>query len=428
MAQGYTGYNIIDNAITYKDSANLDAFSRLRVSNPLTIFSNQFTYDKSPYVYEEITNNNPQTDAKYDTTERIVKLQIKPGSLAGDYMYMQSYEYIPYQPGRSQLVFLTFNFFPSPVSSTAPPGTSDKVIGLSDGSNGFEFVYDVGLMQPCFVIRTTTSAGIQIVDQPNWNLDRLDGTGPSGITLNLYKTQILVIDFQALYVGRVRMGFDIDGTIVYAHEFLHANSFNFPYIMTANLPVRAGIISQGAGLDDEMFFICASVASEGGTEDAQRFGYNFVYTGSYINLPVGLTYVFTLSPALLFGGITNRVKFVLESVEFMNVGTKPAQWSLGIGSALTTPTWNNVNLNTSSMQYDTTAAAAGALSVVIDGGYVAAGTAGRAGISSEAVSSKYPISLSASGAKRDNGNLTLFATAIGGNTDFYYSIKWKEIR
>jgi hypothetical protein len=80
------------------------------------------------------------------------------------------------------------------------------------------------------------------------------------------------------------------------------------------------------------------------------------------------------------------------------------------------------------MQFDRTASAAGALSVVIDSGYVAAGTAGRAGISSEAVSSKYPISLSAAGLKRDNGNLTLFANGIGGTTDFYWAIKWKEIR
>jgi hypothetical protein len=51
MSQGFAGYNIMDSAFTIKDGANLDAFSRLRVSNPLTLFNAQFTYDVFCYPY-----------------------------------------------------------------------------------------------------------------------------------------------------------------------------------------------------------------------------------------------------------------------------------------------------------------------------------------------------------------------------------------
>lgn len=427
MAQGYTGYNIIENKFTIKDSANLDAFSRLRVSNPLTIFSNQFTYDASPLIFEEVTNNSLQTDLKYDSTNKLLKPQIKPGSLAGNYVYAQSYEYIPYQPGRSQLVFLTFNFVPPSVPYTF--GASTKRIGLCDGNNGFELEFDAtGTLN--FIIRTTTSAGTQIVDQPNWNLDRLDGTGPSGITLQVSKVQILVIDFQALYVGRVRMGFDIDGEIVYAHEFLNANNtLGFPYIATANLPIRVGIESTGSGVDDEFQFICASVASEGGTEDSQRFGYDFVVSREFLAVPLTSTCLMSLRPKTLFQASSNRVKFQLKQIEISNTGNKPFYWELGVGGSVTGAAYTNVNTTYSAMEYDVTGGApTTALAVAFDGGYVPSAGGSRASGASESITSKYPITLNAAGANRDLGTLRLFGQSLGGSTDVYVTLKWKEIR
>lgn len=427
MAQGYTGYNIIDNEITIKDSPNIDAFGRLRVSNPLTIFSNQFTYDPSPLIFEEVTNNVAQTDLKYDTTNKLVKPQIKPGSLAGNYMYAQSYEYIPYQPGRSQLVFLTFNFLTPGVPVS--PGASIKTIGLSDGNNGFELQLDAAF-ELNFIIRTTTNAGTQIVNQPNWNLDRLDGTGKSGITLQIGTIQILVIDFQALYVGRVRMGFDIDGQIIYAHEFLNANNvLGWPYIATANLPVRAGIESTGSAVDDEFLFICASVASEGGTEDAQRFGYDFKVSREFLSVPTASTCLMSLRPKTLFQTFQNRVKFQLKQIEISNTGNKPFYWDLGIGGSVTTPAYQNVNATHSAMEFDVAGVAPfTALAVAFDGGYVPSAGGSSTSGASETLTSRYPITLNAAGANRDLGTLRLFGQSIGGVTDVYVTLKWKEIR
>ena len=62
--QGYAGYNIMDSAVTIKDSANLDAFSRLRVSNPLILHNSQFTYDLAPLIMEQITARVPQSRAR----------------------------------------------------------------------------------------------------------------------------------------------------------------------------------------------------------------------------------------------------------------------------------------------------------------------------------------------------------------------------
>ena len=426
MAQGFTQYNILDTEITVKDSPNLDAFSRLRVSNPLTIFSNQFTYDLSPLVFEEVTSDPVRCTAAHSSTDRMAVLSFAINTSLSDYIYMQSYEYIPYQPGRSQLVFVTFNMFPNGINND-----SLKFAGLSDGTNGFEFQYDGGAASPAFAIYSSSNAGTQIVLQANWNLDKLDGTGPSGATLDLTKVQILVIDFQALYVGRVRMGFDINGTIVYCHEFLNANStLVYPYIQTANLPVRAGMQALFASITDDMYFICCSVASEGGSEDAQRFGYNFtastpVTAGATV---LGYKHLLSVRPKTTFNAITNRTKFVLSDIEIINTGNKPAQWYIGIGAQLFSPTWNDVNLNYSAFEFDYSSGFTVVPQLILDSGYAPSGGGSKTSIEAEAIASKYPITLDAAGAQRDYGTISVAAEDIGGSTTLFVTLKWKEIR
>jgi hypothetical protein len=425
MAQGYTGYNIIDNEITIKDSANLDAFSRLRVSNPLTIFNNQFTYDLSPLVFEQYASDQTTCYATHDSTNRLAVIEFNNNLGVGDYIYMQSYEYIPYQPGRSQLVFITFNMFPSGTITN----DSLRSAGLSDGVDGFEFQYDGGFTGMALTIYTSTGAGNQLVQQPSWNLDRLDGTGSSGVTLDLIKTQILVIDFQALYVGRVRMGFDIDGTIIYAHEFLNCNSsLTFPYIATANLPVRVGMTALTTSLTEQMHFICCAVASEGGVEDAERFGYVFSVSTPLITAVNTYTHIMSIRPKTTFAGYPNRTKFVLTGIEVLNTGNRPAQWYLGIGATLASATYTDANANYSAAEYDYSGAFTTSPQVIIDSGYAPSGGGSRSDIGGSVISSKYPITLDAAGNQRDYGTLSIAAEGLGGATDLYFTLKWKETR
>lgn len=425
MAQGYTGYTILDNSITIKDSANLDAFSRLRVSNPLNIFNNQFTYDLSPLVFEEYSSDPARCYADHEPADRLAEIIFNNNGNIGDFIYMQSYEYIPYQPGRSQLVFITFNMFPAGSINN----DTLRSVGLSDGTNGFEFQYDGGFAGMAFTIYSSTTAGTQIIQQANWNIDKLDGSGPSQATLDLTKTQILVIDFQALYVGRVRFGFDIDGQIVYAHEFLNNNSTLIaPYIATANLPIRVGMYALATNLTERMHFICCSVSSEGGIEDAERFGYTFTASTPIIAGVNTYQHIMSIQPKSTFGGYTNRSKFSLIDIEVINTGNRAAQWYLGIGASLVAPGWNDVNALYSSYQFDYTGTFGVSPQIIIDGGYAPSGGGSRSGSSSTAIASKYPITLDAAGNQRDFGTLSIAAEGLGGATDLYFTMKFKEIK
>jgi hypothetical protein len=407
---------IYNKEITIGDGPNLDAFSRLRVSNPLILHNSQFTYDLAPLIMEQITNGTGAT-VTFDSTNRCALMTFSSTPTGGK-SYMQSFEYLPYQPGRSQLIFVTFNMIAAVTDAL-------KFAGYSDGVNGIEFQND-GINNK-FVVYSGSTSGNETVNQSSWNLDPLNGSGPSGVTLDITKTQILVIDIQALYVGRVRVGFDIGGKIVYAHEFLHANSFASPYIQSANLPVRCGMTCTGT-VSTTMNFICSAVISEGGSEDINVYGYTFQQETGAVNVGTTGTHLLSLRPKTTFNGIANRARVAYIDVEVYNAGNQAVKWELCIGQGITgTTTYADVNTTYSGTEYNIAGTLNGSPAILIDGGWVESSGATK-GVTNTAIISRYPITLDAAGNHRSLGTLTLRATSLSGTQTIYAAVKFREIR
>lgn len=165
-----------------------------------------------------------------------------------------------YQPGKSLLALLSFNMDGTAAGITKREGVFDEKNGL--------FLEAIGTTIS-FVQRSyaTGSAVNTKVAQASWNLDTMDGSGDSGITLDFTKTNILVIDYEWLGVGRVRMGFNVNGRIYYAHEFNNANNLAVAYMSMPNLPIRTEISNDGTGAAATITQICSTVISEGGSRD-----------------------------------------------------------------------------------------------------------------------------------------------------------------
>jgi hypothetical protein len=403
---------------TPRDSAANDPFGRLRISDPLALFDCQLTYDLQPLILEPVTNATGAT-ITHDTTNRAALMGFS-NTVSGGLAYVQSYEHFRYQPGRGQIIFLTFNM-------QAHTANVLKFAGYSDGTNGVELQSN-GSSGYQFTIYSGTGAGQQTVTQANWNLDKLNGSGASGLTLNVATPQILVIDLQALYVGRVRCGFDIDGKVYYAHEFLNANrNLTTPYIQTANLPIRCGM-SCNATVTANMSMYCASVSSEGGSMD--QLGYNFAIEGTVTAANGSRTHILSVRPKTTFNSITNRSKFVLESIDFMVTGTNPIVWELVIGDVLTgTTTFANVNTTYSSTEYNTAGTTSAAPAVVLTQGYVPA-TAGTKTTVSAVRSIRFPLALTAAGALRGSSmsQYSVLVTGVGGTSATRCALNWREIR
>ncbi len=232
----------------------IDAFGRLRVSNPTGLFDGKQIYDNQPLIWDTLlvgTGTDAHNPDRASTVLSVLAL--------GDRVVRQSKLRAPYQPGKSLLIFTTF---------VMGYGVEDvvKKVGFFDDNNGV-FFQNNGTVNS-FVVRSSVT-GVAIdnpVNQEDWNIDKLDGTGNSGITLDITKAQILIIDIEWLGVGSVRFGFVIDGVIYYAHSFNHANVLDSVYMSTPNLPVRYEIDSSSA-TPASLEQICASVSSEGGYEN-----------------------------------------------------------------------------------------------------------------------------------------------------------------
>lgn len=242
---------------SFEDGPNLDAFGRLRVSNPTTIFDSKQLYDKAPLFWDEVTNGTGAS--AHSTANSATTISVAANA---DYVVRQTKMRFNYQPGKSQQIMMTFVL-------NAATTNVEKYLGYYNSSitspytasrDGIYLKQDGTTQYLCMAKSGSETA----VAQASWNIDAFDGNGPSGVTLDWTKAQIMLLDFEWLGVGRIRIGFVVDGVVLYAHEFLNANSVSSVYMQSPNHSIRYEIRSTGGA--SSIVHICSSVASEGGKE------------------------------------------------------------------------------------------------------------------------------------------------------------------
>jgi hypothetical protein len=258
--------SISGNVSTTIVGTNLDAFGRLRVSNPVTLFDSQNRYLDGQQFSQILTGSGTRT---YVQDESSFNLTVGTG--ATDSVVVQSKTVQAYQPGKSLLVMNTF-------AMAAMQSNLIQKVGYFTEQNGIYFEQSDALY---FRIKSFAS-GSSTIDsayQPNWNGDTLDGSGgpnnPSGILLDPTLVQIFWCDIEWLGVGNVRCGFVINGQFIVCHTFQHANmpGNTTVYMTTATLNPRYEIYKTGAGTGGTMKQICSTVISEGGYSPSTSIGY-----------------------------------------------------------------------------------------------------------------------------------------------------------
>lgn len=234
-------------------SDQADAFGRFRTSQPFTLFDSKLLFDKQPLLWaEKITNGSGNAAS----THGVVNASVTMHAESGDTIIRQTWQRLVYQPGKSQYIAMTG------VIGAGATGVI-KRLGLFTGTDGIFFEQNGTTLG--VAIRKNSSD--TLVTQGNWNIDKMDGTGPSGVNFDPTKVQIFVIDFQWLGTGRVRLGLNIEGRTHYIHQFVHANLVTSVYMSSPNLPLRYEISStSGIG---ELVHICTVVSAEGGREKTE---------------------------------------------------------------------------------------------------------------------------------------------------------------
>ena len=250
-----------------KSSGILDAFGRIRTSQPETVFESSLLWDKDPLIWaEKITDNSTNATSTHSTADAGVTMHVESdGAGSDDTIVRQTRTHYAYQPLKSQRVAFTG------IMNTggAVAGVNAKM-GVFTANDGLYWELDGTTLQ---VNKRKGGSDGTPITQANFNLDKLDGTGASGYTLDVSKEQIYFIEFEWLGVGDIWFGVFRDGEAVYAHQIKHANSLTAVYMSTPNLPLRYEITTTSATNDGNMVQTCGSIQSEGGmTEHGIDFG------------------------------------------------------------------------------------------------------------------------------------------------------------
>ena len=356
---------LFNNKVGFADNA-VDAFNRLRVSNPFTLFDSQHRYQTNDkWDIFGVTGGT----ASYAVTESAVKLSVS--TTVGSKCTTETKRVFPYQPGKSLLVFSTF------AMNTPKEGLRQRVgyFGITGGAtagtpyNGIYLQQDGLTLSLCLAsgsLSTTTT-----VNQSQWNADKFDGTGGSSRTLDVTKGNIFWMDIEWLGVGDVRCGFVVDGKPVVAHTFHNDNVNPTTYMTTAVLPLRYEIqntTAQAAG--STMTQICSSVISDGGYEGFSR-RYNVTHDGATLKT---LTTAGTQYPIIALRLNSNRIDSVIVPSNISVIvqettNNKPdtVQYRILLNPTLTGGSWNtHYNGN---VDYNNTATAVSGGTDII-GGYI----------------------------------------------------------
>jgi hypothetical protein len=389
-----------------------DAFGRVRTSSPLTLFDSSHRYKDNGLWATSTATGGTST---FDASAGLVNLAVTTSS--GSSVIRETTKCFSYQPGKSLLVMSTFTLNPAKTNLR-------QRIGYYGADNGMYLELNNTTLS--FVERSSSTGSLleTRVAQSDWNIDPLNGTGPSNLTLDPTKSQILWMDIEWLGLGTVRMGFIINGKFVHCHSFHHANIITSTYITTASLPLRYEITNTAATAGTSTLKqVCSTVLSEGGYElrGLQQA------IGTSITSPHVLTTAGTYYPV-----ISLRLKstaldaiVILTAISLL-AATANANYSWRVVATATTTggTWTSAGAD-SSVEYNLTGTATTGGRILAQG-YFSSTNQSRSSVDilKEAL---FKFQLERNGLTTTPYELSLIVAASSSTSNVHASMDWEEI-
>ncbi len=435
MAQFRTDKNIIDSGQVFtryevnmlSDSltpsgAMVDAFGRLRLSQPFTLFDSSHRFaDNGLWVSANTAGNSSVAFVENQST-----IDMTVGTTANAEVIRETTKVFSYQPGKSLLVM-------NSVAMSQPKANLRQRVGYFGQSNGIYLENDGTTNY--LVLRSNTSSTVTEtrVPQSNWNIDKFDGTGYSTQIggadhingLDISKTNIFWMDIEWLGVGDVRCGFVVDGKMTPAHVFHNDNRNVLPYMTTATLPLRMEIKNTGVTTSNSTLSqICSTVISEGGYElyGAQQGIQTPI--NSPIDLPTAGTYYPIIS--LRLKTTPNRLDaiVILTALSILGFSNGYYNWQVRASATTSGGTWVSAADN-SAVEYKIGGTG------ITGGRILASGFTGSTNQASSPIDilkeALFKFQLERNSLTNTPYELTLVATASVNGADIYASMDWEEI-
>jgi len=412
VSQGCNNVNVEPTVIGGGDgSTAYDAFGRLRVSNPLTIFDSSNVMSKNTTEFDESTTGS--ATVTYTANKSTVNLNVTEAS--GDKVIRQTKRVMSYQPGKSLLTFNTFVM-------NAQTENLEQRVGSFDANNGI-FFEDTGAGYQ--IVRRSYTSGSSVDDpitQANWNGDKLDGTGASGYTLDPTKASILFTDYEWLGMGSVRVGFVIDGKFITAHTFLNANNLSTVYMQTANLPIRYEIevTSALAAGTYTLQQVCSSAISEGGY--APRAVEQMIGTAALAG--VTLTTAGTFYNLATIRIKSNRPYAVIVPQGALSAAVDNSDFEIQLRLNATPSTAFSYTSYSDNVEYDITGTTTITGGTIIGKSYLSGKGVSSASVNGDGFNFDYQLGQTIAGA---SDTLTLCAKGAANNDNVLGTLKWYDL-
>lgn len=399
----YTILNPLNVALDAEDS-----FNRIKVAPPHLLFDASFQYSLQDevFIFEQLIGGT----VTHNPTRAVAVLTCT--STTGSKARFRTRNYFPYSPAFTNTLIGSFNFH-----GIVP--NVHKRLGLYDDQDGFFIQTNAGTATVQLGIRssiggTTTN---NLVDQSFWNIDKMDGTGPSGVTLDWTKQQILFLQFQWLGTGRATFGFVIDGKTIRVHTFDHANKLTSLYSRTGTLPIFAEVTNDGSILGSYMEFTCCSLVANGAVSQ-----HGHLHSISSGTIPKALTTAGTSIPIISLRKAPGFTKIPVQILDMEAFCTSNDDFLVQIvhKPVLNGAVWTNITHSV--CQKDTSATS-------YTGGHIIAefylkGNL-QPSVSLESIARFWDLTLGNDFAG-DSEIFSLVATALTANATLYGTISYKE--
>jgi hypothetical protein len=379
-------------------SGSTDAFGRLRVSEPYTLFDSKARY----YDHSDFSNVNATGGTVvYDADSSTYLLNVTASS--GSSVIRETKRVFPYQPGKSLLVLTTF-------CMNTPKTNLRQRVGYFTTNNGIYFENDGAYN---YLVIRSYSSGALVEDRI-----RQDAWDNPFAALNVDRTQIFWTDIEWLGVGSVRCGFVVNGAYVLCHTFHHANvaGNTTTYMTTATLPVRYEITNTaGTSGDSMMRQICSTVISEGGYN-----AFTYSETAGRGTSVLRLSSAGTYYPVVSIRLDSTRLDAIVlpRQVDVLSPTVNYYRWKLVLNPTLTGANWEGTS-SSGTIEYDIAATALSG-GTELQAGYVSSRELSELGADAFA----FQLGRTLAGV---SDIITLAMAATSNNADVLAQIGWQEI-
>lgn len=395
-----------------------DMTNRVKIAVANQILETTWQYDLQARIYSTrltggATAQGPgQKDPAY--------AQLATTTASGDKAELGTKRYLIYQPFRTHILTMGMILGEGKTNLVKRFGQFTNFNGWFFEQNGSQIfaVYRNNTFEPTGTIETR-------VERANWNVDPLDGTGPSGLDIDdmLHKALTWVIEYVWHGTQGIQWGIQYFDKLYFVHKLVWSGTEEKTFTRSALLPVRYEMENVGAVASASTWYVGPnSFNIEGGEErKGQRYTASRGTSGRSVNSATVPRYLLAVRPKLTFNGVNNRMSIIPLAYQIFT--SDDLFYEVLVQSTTSGGTYTDVDADSGAeFSIDITGASDG---YIIDAGYIGGGGNSGGSLARTFESNAFVCV----DTYNSNAQLAIVVRAykLGGNATAYAAINFKEV-